>query len=249
MYNLLKVMRSQEMGGRISAKEQERMWDIAAIAEQEAVILKIEEVDMPDAKRERDKAMKANMKPRAIILRDRERADIRIEHLMLRQMEAESYVYNFFQGEEDLAEFKRWLERQRAKLDQKLAKAEEPGRQEDSESSEEEEEEEDLDVEGLLLHPRLEGHHILSAGLCEAGPPHSCREYLKARTEAETEHFLLWEKWSVNNPQLQGEFVCPLEDYENFLCAALKRLRELTTTVQHHQANASLSDGTAQPAS
>ena len=115
-------MRSQEMGGRISAKEQERMW---VIAEEEAVILKIEEVDMPNAERERDKAMKANMKPRSIILRDRERADNRIEHLVLRLKEAELCVYYVTQGEEDMM----WLERQRAarqraKLNQKKACAE-----------------------------------------------------------------------------------------------------------------------------
>lgn len=121
MYNQLKVLQSQEMGGRISAKEQERMWDIA---EFEALILKIEEVDMPDAERERDKAMKATMKPRSIILRNRERADVAIKHLELRLMEAHWYVYYLTRGEEDLPDgYKRWLEKEKAKLAQKLMKA------------------------------------------------------------------------------------------------------------------------------
>ena len=40
-------------------------------------------------------------------------------------MEAKWYVYYVTQGKEDLPDrYKRWLEREQAKLDQKLAKAE-----------------------------------------------------------------------------------------------------------------------------
>ena len=122
MYSCCKVIQSLEMGEKISPKEQERMFDIAG---EEAMVVKIRGESLPDAKRERDKVMKASMKPLGVILRDIERADNRVERLKLQLQQSKWEAYYHTQGEDDIPnKNKRWLREEQAKLAQRLAKAE-----------------------------------------------------------------------------------------------------------------------------
>ena len=94
------------------------------IAEEEALIIKIEEKDLPDAERDRDKEVKVTSdKPIPIILQDKERADNWAENLKLNLLEAKCLVYYLNKGEENLPDgFKRWMARERAKLARKWEK-------------------------------------------------------------------------------------------------------------------------------
>ena len=88
-----------------------------------------------------------------------------------------------------------------------------------------------LDVEGLLLHPKLGNRHILSVGLCGDHSRLKCKAVADSYTDEEWKQFKLWEKWSAGQEDLQGELVYPCEEYEEypdaFYCAALREVRKL----------------------